>query len=138
MINKRKLECACGTGKSAETCCLRVIGGQLKAATPAQLMRSRYVAYVQANADYLLQSWHVSTRPETITLEKGLLWTGLTLLSESKVIAGSAGKTGYVEFIARFTHDGVAGQMHERSRFLFEQGRWFYVDGEHGEKVISR
>lgn len=29
-------------------------------------MRSRYVAYVRQRADYLLRTWHSTTRPEAL------------------------------------------------------------------------
>jgi SEC-C motif-containing protein len=35
-----------------------------------------------------------------------------------------------VEFVARYRVDGCAVRLHERSRFVREDGRWFYVDGE--------
>ena len=36
-----------------------------------------------------------------------------------------------VEFIARFRHGGGSAQrLHETSRFVREQGRWYYVDGD--------
>ncbi|VAW58616.1 UPF0225 protein YchJ [hydrothermal vent metagenome] len=97
---------------------------------PAQLMRSRYTAYALGNVEYLLQSWHVSTRPQNIALDSQRVWTGLTLLNESRVVEEMGRKTAYVEFIAHFIHAGVKGQMHERSRFLSGDGLWFYVDGE--------
>ena len=42
--------------------------------TPApdaeQLMRSRYSAFVRGDVPYLLMTWHASTRPVTLELEK--------------------------------------------------------------------
>jgi len=35
-----------------------------------------------------------------------------------------------VEFVARFRLGGKATRLHERSRFVREQGCWFYVDGD--------
>jgi len=41
----------------------------------------------------------------------------------------------YVEFKATYKDSGMQeskyGVMHERSRFIVEDGRWRYVDGEH-------
>ena len=92
-------------------------------------MRSRYTAYVQENTEYILASWHPSTRPQSMSITPGEIhWTGLQVLNSK---AGQKGdKTGRVEFIARFEHGNGADQAHEDSRFLFEQGQWFYVDGE--------
>ena len=35
-----------------------------------------------------------------------------------------------VEFVARYRIAGRAVRLHERSRFVREQGRWYYVDGD--------
>ena len=37
---------------------------------------------------------------------------------------------GVVEFRATYLVEGELGILHERSRFVREDGRWFYVDGE--------
>jgi SEC-C motif-containing protein len=38
--------------------------------------------------------------------------------------------TAEVEFVARMRLAGKAVRLHERSRFVHEGGRWFYVDGD--------
>ena len=35
-----------------------------------------------------------------------------------------------VEFVARFRVAGRAVRQHERSRFVQDQGQWWYVDGD--------
>ena len=41
--------------------------------------------------------------------------------------------TAEVAFVARYRVAGAAVRLHERSRFVREDGRWFYVDGDqHG------
>ena len=54
--------CPCGGGRTYASCC-----GAWHAGTPAPsaeaLMRSRYSAYVFGLEDYLLATWHRSTRP---------------------------------------------------------------------------
>jgi SEC-C motif-containing protein len=35
---------------------------------------------------------------------------------------------GIVEFVARYKIGGRAHRLHETSRFLKEDGRWFYLD----------
>ena len=37
-----------------------------------------------------------------------------------------------VEFVARSKLGGRAHRLHETSRFVREDGRWFYVDGDVG------
>jgi SEC-C motif-containing protein len=89
-------------------------------------MRSRYSAFVLCNAPYLLATWHQSTRPDSVTFEPKMRWLGLRVV-ESK---DTSETTAEVEFIARYrVGGGSAARLHERSRFILEHGRWFYVDG---------
>lgn len=98
------------------------------AATAVALMRSRYCAFVRKDSAYLLATWHVSTRPETLDLHADATqWLGLKIVAAYDDDAEHA----RVEFIARHrSGGGSAERLHEHSRFVREQGRWFYVDGE--------
>ncbi len=118
--------CPCGSGQPYGECCGPFHRGAALAATPEQLMRSRYSAYALRNEDYLLQSWHISTRPESLELPPEDQWLGLEIVSAPVV----AGTQGWVEFSARFRLVGRIEQLHERSRFIYESGRWFYIDGQ--------
>jgi SEC-C motif-containing protein len=98
------------------------------APTAEALMRSRYSAYVLHLEDYLLESWHSSTRPVSLDLENasGTKWLGLKVLR-----AETGGDRAVVEFVARYKiGGGSAVRLHETSRFLHEDGRWFYLDGD--------
>lgn len=92
-------------------------------------MRSRYSAYVLGLADYLLATWHASTRPQALALDPpgARRWLGLAVLAQRRIDATHA----EVEFVARSRLGGDRAQrVHERSRFLREHGRWYYVDGD--------
>lgn len=89
-------------------------------------MRSRYSAYVRHDEVYLRQSWHPSTRPERVDMTPQLRWLGLEIIDAPAVL----GDEGWVEFIARCSVAGRVERMHERSRFVREEGRWFYIDGQ--------
>lgn len=93
-------------------------------------MTSRYTAYVLKNGHYLLTSWHPSTRPEQINLDEqaATKWLRLKIIQSSN--GGEDENEGIVEFIARYKINGKAQSLHEVSRFIKEQGLWFYVDGE--------
>lgn len=90
-------------------------------------MRSRFTAYATRRQPYLVSSWHSSTRPPGLTLEPSVRWTRLEILDTAD---GATPDEAYVEFLAHCRVDGAAQSLHERSRFLREQGRWRYVDGE--------
>ena len=91
-------------------------------------MCARYAAYVLEKADYLLRTWHASTRPAALDLSTPtpLRWLGLKVIHHDTT---SADRT-HVEFIARFKQGGRASRLHELSRFVREGGCWYYVDSE--------
>lgn len=89
------------------------------------LMRSRYCAFVHQRADYLLATWHPGQRPPAIDFDPGARWLGLQVRAARSTGPDSA----EIEFVARHRIAGRAVRLHERSRFLREGGRWFYVDG---------
>lgn len=90
------------------------------------LMRSRYSAFVLNRTDYLALTWHPTTRPAEIAADVGTKWLGLDVRHHQVIDAGHA----EVEFVARYRLAGRGVRIHERSRFVREGGRWFYVDGD--------
>ena len=90
-------------------------------------MRSRYSAYVLGLVDYLEATWHPSTRPADLApLPAGLRWLGLEVRRHVRQDEDHA----LVEFVARSKQGGRAERLHETSRFVREDGRWYYVDGD--------
>ncbi len=91
-------------------------------------MRSRYCAYVRGDEPYLLATWHPDTRPAALGLEPGTKWLGLTVKSARDTGPDAA----EVSFVARYRSGGQpAVRLEERSRFVREGGRWFYMGAEH-------
>lgn len=88
-------------------------------------MRSRYSAYVLGLVDYLRDTWHPRTRPVS-AWAPDVRWLGLEV--KRHVVHDAAHAS--VEFIARSKLGGRATRLHETSRFVREDGRWFYVDGD--------
>jgi SEC-C motif-containing protein len=92
-------------------------------------MRSRFAAFKRGDAEWLLRTWHPSTRPPTLDLTGNPRWRGLQIVDTARGGAGDV--AGIVEFRATYLHeDGGVGVLHERSRFVREDGRWYYVDGD--------
>jgi SEC-C motif-containing protein len=95
-------------------------------------MRSRYSAYALKRDAYLIATWHSSTRPDALNLAAdNTKWLGLKVKSHLFESADRA----TVEFVARYKSGGRAGRLHEVSRFVREDGEWFYVDGEFVSKA---
>ena len=120
--------CYCGSCKAATDCCQPYIDGTRPAPTAEALMRSRYVAYGLGLEPYLLVTWHPSTRPASLDFDKEapLNWIGLEIKRHEQQGEDRA----IVEFVARYKNGGRAFRLHETSRFVREDGGWFYVDGD--------
>lgn len=90
-------------------------------------MRSRYSAYALGREDYLLATWHASTRPAALDLAAAPppKWLGLEVKAHT-----ATDDAATVEFVARCKIGGRAQRLHETSRFVREDGRWYYVDGD--------
>lgn len=118
--------CPCGLGNPYAACCGRFHAGEA-APTAAQLMRSRYSAFALGLADYLLETWHESARPEVLELDPEIRW--VRLIVEDTEQGGPFDTEGTVTFTAIGREPEGRFEQHERSRFVREDGRWYYVDG---------
>ena len=145
--------CLCGLPALYSDCCGRYhsnAAGSLQAPTAEALMRSRYSAYVRQLGDYVLASWHASTRPASIEFDDATKWLGLSVKHGAAKQAAAdlsaaaslnlqknpdnatSGDASFatVEFVARYKIAGRAFRLHETSRFVREGGQWFYLDGD--------
>lgn len=125
--------CPCDSGVSFGRCCAPFHRGEL-APTAERLMRSRYAAFVVGDVDYIVRTWHPRTRPETVSIDPELSWTGLRIIEAQA--GGAADTTGEVEFTASFIEGSgsseTSGEYHERSRFVRLAGKWWYLDRDVG------
>ncbi|OCR22609.1 hypothetical protein AFK24_22800 [Pseudomonas syringae] len=122
--------CPCGSGDLLITCCGPFHAGQ---PTPCaeKLMRSRYSAYVLGLVDYLLDTTLPAQKAgldrESIS-QWSLQSTWLGLEVESTEVFGGKPEHAFVTFTARW-HDGTGEHSHrERSSFVQNQGRWYFID----------
>lgn len=118
--------CPCFSGLVFGECCAPFLVGTAQAPTAAQLMRSRYTAFVTGSTDYLLATWHPSTRPDALELDPSIHWLRLDV--ERTERGGPFDREGVVEFTAYFRHHGERDRQHETSTFARVDGRWAYVD----------
>lgn len=131
------MQCPCESGKTYSKCC-EIYHLGTTAPTAEALMRSRYSAYALHSKnpgliDYLLQTWHADTRPQSLELdgENASKWLGLQIRRHFNIDADNA----IVEFIARYKYannpGGRAERLHETSRFKRVENRWYYLDGDY-------
>ena len=119
--------CPCGSGIALDDCCGKWHQGQ-PAPSTERLMRSRYSAYTLGLIDYLV----ATTLPaQQAALDRdsmrawslGSTWLGLEV-EGSELIDTHA----FVTFTARW-HDGDGEHRHrERSAFVQQAGRWYFID----------
>ena len=119
--------CPCGSGIALDDCCGKWHQGQ-PAPSAERLMRSRYSACTLGLIDYVV----ATTLPaQQAALDRdsmrawslGSTWLGLEV-EGSELIDTHA----FVTFTARW-HDGDGEHRHrERSAFVQQAGRWYFID----------
>lgn len=95
-------------------------------------MRSRYSAHVKKLVQYIIDTYHPSCNAEEF--REGIIDSVELDWRKLKVIASSLSKEnaneGFVTFKATYSEDGQLHQLKECSRFVKEDGKWFYIDGD--------
>ncbi|MBE9577075.1 YchJ family protein [Flavobacterium proteolyticum] len=120
--------CYCGNSIPFQDCCEPYIKGITNAPTAEKLMRSRYSAFAIGAADYLVNTTHISKRKyhnkrDILAWSKANKWLKLEVLASTETT---------VTFKAYYLDENLKAQVHyEHSTFKFENGKWFYVDGEY-------
>lgn len=120
------MNCPCGSGLRYESCCQPYHLKVKTAPTAEALMRSRYSAFVVADADYLAETTHLSKRKGNgkeayLKSAKNTKWLKLEIV---------AADFDTVEFKAYYTGKSFRPEvLHEKSNFRLEDGKWYYVDG---------
>jgi SEC-C motif-containing protein len=125
--------CPCQSKLTYEKCCQPYIDGRRPAEAPAQLMRSRFSAYALGKVDYLMITTCAAEREKLDRLElasycKTVKCVGLKIVSTQ--LGGKDDAEGLVTFHASLQVNGKRHLHIEKSRFIREEGRWVYVDGE--------
>jgi len=123
--------CYCGSTKPYSDCCQPIHNDHQKAVTPEQLMRSRYSAHVLGLVDFVVNTYHPScgaeNQREAIAESVQSAWQKLEVINSQ---AGKTADEGFVHFKAFFKDQGKEFCLEERSRFVRENGLWYYIDGE--------
>jgi SEC-C motif-containing protein len=121
-----KTICPCGSQLAFTDCCETLLLEYRTAETAEELMRSRYSAYSTGKIDYLVSTTHPSqrqrfTKKEMEEWSKSTKWLKLEIVESLPSI---------VEFKAHYIQ-GIDPPAihHERSTFVFEGGKWYYLEG---------
>ncbi|ALU42351.1 preprotein translocase subunit SecA [Pseudoalteromonas rubra] len=133
--------CYCGSEREAQACCLPFIAGQKLPDSAEQLMRSRYSAYCLKDTGYIHRTYAQSKRAENCEASISAFAEHATFVGLEVIQCSESPEHQFVEFKATYLDGSTCITMHERSRFLREDGQWRYLDGELfacPEKKISR
>lgn len=123
---QKTIPCPCGNNQSYNQCCEPYHKKQNTPLTAEALMRSRYSAFALNLTDYIYETWHSDTRPTLNSLKNdNVLWIRLAV---NKAIENT--NEAFVDFNAFYKTNNQLFNMHEISRFVRENGLWFYVDGK--------
>lgn len=138
----KEAECPCKSGKTFGECCHRVISGQKQADTAEELMRARYSSYASGEIEFLRKSATKTMQAEfdenaSRAWSKAATWHGLEIVRTEK--GGVDDDEGMVEFRALYSANGEFCNHHEAAKFVKENGRWLFADGDFvAEKPITR
>jgi len=118
--------CPCGSAIALENCCLSLLKGEQFAQTAEALMRSRYTAYVLANATYLVDTTHPKMR-HLYSKKSILQWASENQWLRLEIEYAAALQ---VIFRAYFKDkDGKEHQHYENSTFELLGDKIYYVSG---------
>lgn len=120
------INCPCGSNSSLETCCLPYIKFQKQPLTAESLMRSRYTAYTLHEANYLVDTTAPLSRRYT-TKAAILDWAKQNSWVKLEVVAHTETTVTFKAYY--FDNKGCLQEHFEKSTFIFQNGRWYYVDG---------
>lgn len=119
-------QCPCGSLQPYDECCGRFLDQGAYPQTAEQVMRSRYVAYTQANVAYLTKTWHPDTCPALSVADlKDTQWLRLDVIQHKPGL-----KKAIVAFNAYFMTDQGEQCMHEVSLFKKLKNRWVYLEAQ--------
>lgn len=95
-------------------------------------MRARYSAHVKQLVDFVVKTYHPSCDAEAqrdaIADSVHSHWLSLEVMGSED---GKNNEEGFVTFQAYFEQDDEEYCLEERSRFVREDGLWYYIDGEY-------
>lgn len=119
-------KCYCGSDLTFDLCCQPFLENKAIPDSAEKLMRSRYSAYVVANARYIIDTTHPKTRH--FHSRKAILqWSKENTWDKLEIILSEANR---VVFKAYFKDSGEKRQIHyENSLFEKLGDKWYYVSG---------
>lgn len=125
--------CPCGSTKKYKKCCKPFHNGTFPK-TAVELMKSRFCAYAIKNAEYIMATTHKTNQDfsnDTFAWSNSILdFCEATDFLDVNILEQIDGEVeSFVTFKANLMQNGIDASFIEKSRFLKEENKWFYVDG---------
>ena len=127
--------CPCGSLIKYKKCC-KPFHEDIKTPINAlELMKSRYCAYAIEKSEYIISTTHQKNRDfntDTKVLNNDILdFSKNTKFEKLEILEFIDGQTeSFVTFKANITQNKQDVSFIEKSRFVKENGKWQYIDGE--------
>lgn len=122
-INDR---CPCGSGLKYKKCCKTYHDGKVPKSA-LLLMKSRYSAYALNQYKYIIKTHYKSTE----TIESIKEFSENTTFEKLEILEFLDGENeAFVTFRANLFTNNNDSSFTEKSRFIKENEKWFYIDGE--------
>ena len=127
--------CPCGSLIKYKKCC-KPFHEDIKTPINAlELMKSRYCAYAIEKSEYIISTTHQKNRDfntDTKVWNNDILdFSRNTKFEKLEILDFIDGQTeSFVTFKANITQNKQDVSFIEKSRFIKENGKWQYIDGE--------
>ncbi|MBP7226410.1 MAG: SEC-C domain-containing protein [Aliarcobacter sp.] len=127
--------CPCGSLIKYKKCC-KPFHEDIKTPINAlELMKSRYCAYAIEKSEYIILTTHQNNRDfntDTKVWNNDILdFSRNTKFEKLEILEFIDGQTeSFVTFKANITQNKQDVSFIEKSRFIKENGKWQYIDGE--------
>ena len=127
--------CPCGSTKKYKKCCKTFHDNISIPKTALELMKSRYCAYAVSNANYIISTSHeknIDFSTDLNSWKKDILsFCTNTKFEKLEIIDFIEDEIeSFVTFKAYLFQNNQDVSFVEKSRFLKENDKWFYVDGK--------
>ena len=127
--------CPCGSLVKYKKCCKPFHENIKTPITALELMKSRYCAYAIEKSEYIILTTHQNNRDfntDTKAWNNDILdFSKNTKFEKLEILEFIDGQTeSFVTFKANITQNKQDVSFIEKSRFVKENGKWQYIDGQ--------
>ncbi len=122
------IQCYCCSKRLFKNCCEPYLLSKKTPHVPEELMRSRYSAYATHNIEYLIATTHPSERIN-YSIQSINEWATSNNWLKLEIITANQNQVEFKAYYSDKKNSNDTIIHHERSNFVFENNKWFYVDG---------